>query len=338
LLCLPFNLCLLDRLDDANSETQSYFWHNVERVEFLGIERTDWAIAKLLEVGKPHLAVTQIAWVLKKNPELFSLDRIAEVLEASVKTEPDRGFDGNEFAYNSVELLNYLEKNEFSRDRLANLEWSYFQIHTHYRSPHILLARLSTTPELLIEILEYLFRKKNQPETEDADDHDTPNPSVAKIVWQLLEQWKQLPGLRKDGSLETEALRVWVFKVRELAAECDLSKIADCYIGRCFAFSPTAPDGLWPHKAVRDLIEELANPTINNNWRTQIANNRGVTTRLSTDGGEQERVLASKYANDAKQLGMQWPQTSAILRKIADGYSRQASREDLSAELVQDFW
>jgi hypothetical protein len=338
LLCLPFNLRLIDRLDNARSETQSYFWHNVERVEFLGIDRTDWAIAKLLEVGRPHLAVTQIAWVLDKNPELFSLDRIAEVLEASVKTEPDRGFDSNEFAYNSVELLNYLEKTEFSRDRLANLEWSYFQIHTHYRSPHILLDRLSTSPELLIEILEYLFRKKNQPETQDANDNETPNPSAAKIVWQLLEQWKQLPGLRKDGSVEAEALRVWVFKVRELAAECDCIKIADCYIGRCFAFSPTDPDGLLPHKAVRDLIEDLKNSTINNNWRTQISNNRGVTTRLSTDGGEQERILAEKYAKDAKQLGLQWPQTSAVLRKIADEYSRQAAKEDLSAELVQDFW
>ena len=83
LLCLPFNLCLLARLDDASLETQHYFWSHVENVKFLGVERTDWVLTKLLEFGRPHLAVTQIAWVLEKNPELFSLDLIAEVVELS---------------------------------------------------------------------------------------------------------------------------------------------------------------------------------------------------------------------------------------------------------------
>lgn len=335
-ICLPFNLCLLNRLDDASSETQSYFWNHVGRVEFLGVERTDWIIAKLLEFGRPHFAVTQIAWVLDKNPELFSLDRIAEVLEASVHTAPSQGFDISEFGYYSAELMNHLEHTEFSCDRLATLELWYFQIHANYRSPRILFDDLSKNPEFFVEALQCISHAENQTEANGNDEH--PNPSVAQLVWRLLEKWKQLPGLMEDGSVDETALRSWVFKVRKLAAECHRSNIADRYIGYRFSFSPSDLDGLWPHKAVRDLIEELANPTINNNWRTQISNNRGVTTRLSTDGGEQERIIAEKYAKDAKQLGIQWPQTAAILRKLANEYSRQASREDVSAELIQDFW
>lgn len=335
LLCLRFNLCLLDRLDAADSETQRYFWSHVERVEFLGIQRTDWVLAKLLEFGKPHLAVTQIAWNLQDNSELFSLDSIAKALEASVQTAPSQGFYSSEFAYNSAELLNYLEKTEFSRDRLANLELAYFQIHTHSRRPRILFDRLSKNPEFFVETLQCISRAENQTAANGNDEQ--PDRLVAELVWHLLEQWKQLPGVMEDGSVDEDALKSWVIKVRELAAECDRSKIADRYIGYRLSFSPADPDGAWPHRVVRDLIE-LANSTVKDNWRTQIYNNRGVTSRSSTDGGEQERVIAEKYEKDAKQIGNQWPHTAAILRKLAKDYSGEASKEDVNAELIQDFW
>jgi hypothetical protein len=335
LLCLPFNSCLVERLDDANLETQGYFWHHVERVEFLGIERTDWVLAKLLEFGKPHLAVTQIAWNLQDNSELFSLDSIAEALEASVQTAPSQGFYSSEFAYNSAELLNYLEKTEFSRDRLANLELAYFQIHTHSRHPRILFDRLSKNPEFFVETLQCISHAESQTEANETDEQ--PDLLVAELVWHLLEQWKQLPGVMEDGSVNEDALKFWVVKVCELAAECDRSNIADRYIGYRFSFSPVGPDGAWPHRVVRDLIE-LANSTVKDSWRTQIYNNRGVTSRSSTDGGEQEHVLAAQYAKDAKQIGNQWPKTATILRELANEYSHKAFKEDVNAELIQDCW
>jgi hypothetical protein len=335
LLCLPFNLYLLDRLNAANSETQSYFWRNVKHVEFLGVERTDWVLTKLLEFGRPHLAVTKIAWVLKENPELFSLDRIAEVLEASVKTEPSKGFDRTLFPHNSAELLDYLEKTEFSRDRLATLELWYLQIHTHSRSPRILFDDLSKNPEFFVEALQCISHAENQTEANGHDEH--PNRSLAQLVWHLLERWKQLPGILEDGTVDEIALKSWVVNVCELAAECDRSNIADRYIGYRLSFSPADPDGVWPQRVVRDLIE-LANSTVKDSWRTQIYNNRGVTSRSSTDGGEQERVLAEKYEKDAKQIANQWPQTAAILRRLAKKYSGEASKEDVNAELIQDFW
>ncbi len=368
LLCLPFNLCLLERLDKANLETQSYFWSHVERVEFIGVERTDWVLTKLLEVGRPHLAVTRISWVLRNNPELFSPKRIAEVLKASVRTKPGQDYNPALFSYQSAKLMNYLEKTDLSRDRLANLEWAYFHIHNQYRRPRILFENLANKPDFFVGIIQYISCPENKLATEDSDKKDESNPDVAKLIWYLLEEWKQLPGVSRDlplntvpliwlllreinpivgilllnkfleiGSVDTEALKSWVLRVRELAAKCDRINITDRYVGCALAFSLIDPDGAWPHKVVRDLIE-LANPVINDSWQTQIFNNRGITFRSLTDGGKQERILAEKYMKDAKQIGNQWPQTAAILRKIANEYSQEASREDVSAELIQDFW
>jgi hypothetical protein len=127
-------------------------------------------------------------------------------------------------------------------------------------------------------------------------------------------------------------------RARELAAACGRSEVADIYIGHALAFSPSDPDGMWPHQGVRDLIEALANPELENDWQIQILNNRGVTVRLPTDGGEQERTLVKRYQNDAKRMSARWPRTAAVLRAIAASYQRSAIEHDQQAELTQDFW
>lgn len=337
LLCLPFNAYLLDRLDTASTETQHYFWSRVQHISFPD-KNANRVLTFLLKFNRSHLAINAIQWNLENTPDLFSPEQIAEVLEVSVKTNPDQNFDTGSFAYNSAELMNYLEKTEIPRDCLANLELMYFRIHEHYRHPRILFDKLAKNPELFIEALQYIFRAENESVKEDSDVKVEPNRSVGEFAWRLLEQWKQLPGVLDDGLVDADALRSWVIRVRELASECDRGEVADIYIGHSLAFSPPDPDGAWPHRAVRDLIEELANSTIENGWCIQTFNNRGLTTRLPTDGGEQERALVEKYEEYVGQIRDQWPRTAAVLRKIADNYRQQALEKDVQAELTQDFW
>jgi hypothetical protein len=147
-----------------------------------------------------------------------------------------------------------------------------------------------------------------------------------------------MPGVQEDGSVEAEALCAWVMRARELAAESDRSHVADIYIGQALAFSPMDSDGAWPHQAVRNLIEELANSDVESGWHTQTFNNRGITMRSPTDGGEQERLLVRQYDDYARQITDRWPRTAAVLREMAGRYHRQSTEEDQRAELTQDFW
>jgi hypothetical protein len=147
-----------------------------------------------------------------------------------------------------------------------------------------------------------------------------------------------MPGRLEDGTVDGEELHRWTLLARELAVVCDRREIGDFHIGRIFAFSPPDPDGTWPHLAVRDLIEELASPEIEQGWRNQIFNNRGVTSRLPVDGGEQERALAEHFEGHAKKIVDMWPRTAAVLRELAEDYRRWGKQEDQGAELTQDFW
>jgi hypothetical protein len=210
----------------------------------------------------------------------------------------------------------------------------------HYRHSKIIFDELAHNPDFFIEALQYLFRAEHESDddtVESADSTDTAGRSAAELAWDLLEKWRQMPGVSEDGSVDADALRTWVVRVRELACGCDRREIADIYIGHALAFSPSDPDGAWPHKSVRDLIEDLASSTIENGLCTQVFNNRGVTMRSPTDGGVQELKLVEQYEGYVIQIRDQWPRTAALLRIMADGYRDQARSEDVNAELIQDF-
>jgi len=334
LLCLPFSGSLLDRLEAADEEVQRYFWSRSQHVNLLDATQAECVLAQLLKFQRPHFAISLISWDLEQVLGIVSPTQIADVLEIAGRTPLQPHFDVSSFAYQSAELLNYLENTDLSRDRLARLEWLYFGIHQHDRRPKILYRELSTNPHLFIEVLQCIFQTKNDPPAEVSDN----DRELASCALDFLESWEQMPGVQEDSSVDAEALHTWVRHARELAAECDRSKIADIYIGHALAFSPIDPDGIWPHRAVRDLLENLANPDIESGWCTQIFNNRGVTTRLPTDGGEQERVLVEQYQNYARQISDCWPRTAAVLREIAKDYLHQAAEHDQRAELTQDFW
>jgi hypothetical protein len=86
------------------------------------------------------------------------------------------------------------------------------------------------------------------------------------------------------------------------------------------------------------MMEEIASPEIESGLRTQLFNNRGVTSRMPADGGEQERMLAEKYREDADKINDTAPRTASVLRNLADGYKNDAGRQDDRADLTQDFW
>ena len=345
LLCLPFNSFLLHQLDTATEEVQRHFWTHTQKANLLDVDLAERVLKPLIQFQRVHYAVNIITWAIEKIPIIVAPDRIAEVLEFAAKTPLEPSFDSlnitcsfdllNHFAYSSSELLNHLEKTELSRDRIVQLEWLYLKIHEHHRRPHLLYKELSTNPNLFIEALQCIFPSEyeNKPLLKVSDDVK----AFALKVQDFLEAWKQMPGVLEDNSVDDESLSAWVMRARELASACGRTGVTDIYIGHALAFSPADPDGIWPHQSVRDLIEELANPVIEDAWHSQIFNNRGVTVRRQTDGGAQERTLVERYQNDARKLSDRWPRTASVLRGLAEDYLRGAVEQDHHADLTQDF-
>ena len=96
--------------------------------------------------------------------------------------------------------------------------------------------------------------------------------------------------------------------------------------GTGFAAAPSGDDGIWPCKPVRDVLEEIASPQVAIGMRVAVYNSRGAHAR--GEGGDQEREIAEKFRNWARQLDFSYPYVANLIEQIANGYDQDAMRED----------
>lgn len=318
------------KLSELGDEVEVQYWR-----EFSPYGKGDFRLVnetarQLLQHGRPltALALLQIYLDRQDNSDKRSAELVAQGLETLVRLpeqhdEPVRMLSN----YDIQRLLNYLQDSSLDGDRLATLEWQLLPARRFDEHSPVLERRLARDPQFFIEVLSLCFRRKDGTMEQEVSE------SVASNAFRLLREWKIIPGSEGERSEVNESvLMEWVGKARELAAERDRSDIGDIRIGGVFAHSRQDPDGTWPSLPVRNAIEKLANTKVEEGFRTETYNKRGITRRGLTDGGQQEYVLADQFENWARRTADRWPHTAAVLRSLAEGYRAEGRREDEEAE------
>jgi hypothetical protein len=216
---------------------------------------------------------------------------------------------------------------------MFELEWAYLPLLEYTRKPHAIYDRLAQDPDLFVDLVCYSFRAEA-----DATPRQANAAAEARVLrcWSVLKGWRRLPGTQDDGSVDDAVLSSWVRRARALLLERDRADIGDEYLGQLLSGSPVGADGAWPCEAVRSVVEATNSQHLDTGVEVGRFNARGVTTRGLLDGGQQETALANQYQKSADIVGARWPRTGRLLRRLADGYARDARREDESAERAGD--
>jgi hypothetical protein len=298
------------------------------------------AVEKLLDAMRPEAAL-EIAGESGVSVSSILLQRLLQEL---LTLEEKKFRDGAMDLYYLGHVFNQLyERNEFSIEEIAKLEWPFaalFEELKRYTSTPMALHRiLKKDPQFFSLLISFIYKR---------DDH-TADPTLvditdemaerrAHVAYQVLRSWRMMPGIEDDGTLDEKELTDWVEAARRQCAETKHVRGCDRQIGSVLARAPSDNDGIWPHVAVRNLIEHLNNEMIDRHIQNEIYNSRGVVSRGPDDGGKRERELADKYEKMSDALKNKWPRTSAILRGIADSYRYQAKREDIETELWDLRW
>jgi hypothetical protein len=332
LRALPFVSETWDWAERFGEDTEHAYWLVVPPTPLDDPAKIERAARLLIRYERPAHAVDLLGMSLHGTAPQVDPDLTMEALERVFRQDGLR--QGGGLVHDIAMLLDYLAATSETIDmsRLAQLEWMFLPLLRGVGRPAGVLGReLAHNPGFFMDILCLVFRAHDE-EPREATDEQT---ARAMLGYQLLDSWRRPPGYRDDGTVDEDALDAWVAAVRTLAVEQGRQEIADQQIGRVLHYVPDDPDGLWPHRAVRRLVERIASSELETGLELGLRNSRGATSRGVSDGGAQERALQVRYLDDAQHLNVEWPRTAAMVRRIAHSYAEEARWQDERVEISE---
>ena len=333
LRCLDDFPTAWERADDLGEDVTAAYWHEFSPfglgADYPHVEVTG---RRLLAADRPAAALQLLSLYSRpqRDPDVNFAPLVADALNVLLERQDDPELNALE-QYQLETLFDFLEahKDMLGAERVARLEWAYLPALGLEPKVDTLHEALATEPSFFVDVLSTIYPRHSDPPREDV----TPEEQrVASNAYSLLSSWKRPPGLKETGTLDAAALAAWVDAVRPLLDEADRCAVGEIHMGQVLALAPADPGGAWPCVEVRDLLERLQSEGVERGLRTQIVDNRGVTSRAPEAGGEQERNLAKHYRETARRFTDRWPRIASILRTLAEGYESDARREDEDAE------
>jgi hypothetical protein len=218
---------------------------------------------------------------------------IIEVLEGILATQDAGERHGNEavmLQYYVEHMFEQLDQDSaLDEGKLGGLEWAYLNVLENSKRPPRMLARqLSNSAEFFRDMLSLMYRAEGDEPIDPEDPEERERvKNLAHHAYTLFHTWRLLPG-QSGERIDARELDQWVDSARALCAAVGSGAVADQRIGELFAYSPSDPDGPWPHASVRSVIECLASDRLETGVYIGIRNKRGVTSRGILDGGDLE--------------------------------------------------
>lgn len=331
LCCAPFRKSIWEQANQAGDSVRQKYWQRVhpQWIRNAAAE-LEYGIDELLDADRPRAALH----LAELDVEIIESARLIRIFRsvATSTTEPSGHYRFADYVITNV-LTELGNRKEVSKQELARLELLYISVleHSEYGMPN-LERELASSPNLFIEALAFAFRRSDGGEDPvEWSEFEGDRTSIAMATSSLLHSARVTPGTSNDDEVDRIELAKWVKEARQLSEKYGRGDIGDQMIGRLLSNSPVGDDGIWPCEAVRDVLEDTAARHIAIGMRTGVYNSRGVVWRGNS--GDQERVLADKYRNWARQVAPTHPFTASVLEGIAESYEHDATRWDTDAEV-----
>ena len=331
---MPFERRTWDWVAKLGDSAEREYWKQTGAFAGWRLPEPDalYAVKSLQDAGRAWGAADLIGMLLHNKTQV-SNDVLFDALDAILAGKIERK-GGTMDVHHVTEIFKVLQgRSDADVTRLAHLEFGFLSILDRFTLlPKTLQRELSRSPEFFVECLSVLYRRHSEPPSETKPpDPDGSKAEKAKRIWQLLHDWRVIPGTDSNGDVVFESLREWVTNARKRAKDADRLEVCDIHIGQVFARSGEDPsDQSIPVVPVREVIELFNSEEMQRGYAVGLHNLRGTFSKGMYEGGDQERKLAENFNAYADRCA-KWPHTAAVLRSVADSYLRQAVREDEQA-------
>jgi hypothetical protein len=317
---LPFTSETWNRALIWLGDDESLYWKSTQFNAFQAENDIEYAIEKLISVGRPQAAIDCLATILhQKKP--IKLDLAIRSLLDNVRVGSS---SGTMDVYHVTEIIKHLQENDqVDQNDLFQVEWSYLPIlDGHHGAKALTLEnRLATDAGFFCEVIRLIYRSKN----EDQKNIDTSEQAklLAINAWRLLRNWKIPPGHQADGTFDDVQFTSWLDSVKEICEASGHLEVALITVGSVLIWCPPDDDGFWIKRAVAGALNEKAAEEIRSGFRTGIHNSRGV--HWVDPEGKPELQLAEQYLAKAESTEIEgFQRLASTLRDLSEDYKREA--------------
>lgn len=280
---------------------------------------------------------------------LRTLEAVAGDVDSSRLAHPLRlrveellGWLSDQMPFNDVDL------DDPHQIRLARLEIMLDEVPGSRGRAPLVHAWLERDPRFFVELIASMYAPANESRLDGPVESGKTDAAAALAeassskAWTLLHNWKRIPGLKDDGTVDSSIMLKWINQALEELAKRELLPLGSGYVGEMLARTPAESSdehGIVPPPAVRDVLEALRSSgfetrasDIEHGLARGISNLRGVHWRSLPDGGKAERELSDRYRSQADIVGDRWPRTARVLRLVADSYDSHGRMHDIQSE------
>ena len=290
------------------------------------------AIVGLVEAERPFVAADLLAFDERVNEGIVHPELVAGLLDAAASVTGRYDTPGSDFASSAGFLLDALKWANYDQASIARLEWRLMPaLSYHERSPDALHSLLAEDPEFFVEMLSVVFRAEGEEPMEVSQQDEI----RAASGYSVFQSWRTIPGHDNGGGVDSAKLRQWIESAIPALEKARRVKIGHQMIGQMLSDGPQDPDGTWPCRPIREVIEELRSTHLEQGFGMGVYNSRGVVMKDPSVGGASKRALAERYEGFAAAIRAAYRRTAGMLREIGAHYRHDASREDFESEMVE---
>lgn len=316
---LPATEDVIEFVDKLDLENQIAYWETVNMYSTLRNGNVYFCLKKLLEFNRPYSTLHLLNYYDDGDSEI-----IIESLQKSLEMYPNKEKDGMSLdRIRSFEIGKLFTKlygdNEIDKYKVSQLEFGYFHLFDHDFEPKCFIDIIFAEPALFVEFISCVYKNDEL----EFNDPLNGNKKIAETIFSLFSIIKRVPG-QSGKDINVDILSNWIDNVRKIAEEKHYTRACDMQIGMILSYVPIDEDGIWPHKALRGIIEKGCSEVIKNNIVTQYHNQRGVH---NITGGDDEEKLSEKYFADADRIRVEYPNTASMLYSIGETYKSEARAE-----------
>lgn len=317
--------------NDCGEKIEMLYWQNI-KVSDAEIPNPIQIIDKLALVNRFDEALELI--YNNKNSE-----QIPEILKVNVIKglifSNQRGLIPNIDLYidNVMEDLDKSEDPDIIQ-ALVQIEFFAYQAFENRRNINELrlIKELMSKPELLVELMVMAYKSDDGNEEEEVKGSEQNNRKVmANCAFQILYNLPCCPGVDNHGNVNPDALRKYIYRLYELSEESHRSQVVDMVVGSLLGNLPR--NDSYPQPILGEIVEDLKSDSVDKHIWMRIFNSRGVTTRVFTEGGDQERSLVALFNSYRNKMKFKYPRLAKIFTKLMHEYERYANDEDCVAQL-----